>query len=204
MSRRTILLICIPVLGRFPALSYPFGWLAGWLAWSLRPSLRRRLTRTMLPVCGGNRRLAGHAGIAACRRAGFRQDDRHPVAHAQHARSPDLGMEPEQGFGQMREGGLAVSTLKRDLPLQGIAVAQNLGDAVLQVDDLLLGGQLETGTDGGPLFFDGGVVDVEGQGGCQDEHRQRQPEAAKKVDDRMWCRVGWHHVSCWAWHRSSR
>lgn len=67
MSRKTLLRICIPLLGRFPALSYPFGWFAGWMAWNLRPAMRRRLTRTMLPLCGGNRRLARHAGLAACR-----------------------------------------------------------------------------------------------------------------------------------------
>ena len=83
-----------------------------------------------------------------------------------------------------------------------IQVAQDLGDAILQVGDLLLRGELEAGSGGGPLLLHGGVVVSKGQGCDEDEHGHCQSEAAKKVDDRVWCRAGGHHVSCWAWLRS--
>jgi hypothetical protein len=111
-------------------------------------------------------------------------------------------MELEQRRRKVRKRGGVLTALQRDLPLQGITMAQDLGDAVLQVGDLLLGGELEAGSGGGPLLLHGGVVVSKGQGCDEDEHGHCQSEAAKKVDDRVWCRAGGHHVSCWAWLRS--
>jgi hypothetical protein len=47
-------------------------------------------------------------------------------------------MELEQRRRKVRKRGGVLTALQRDLPLQGITMAQDLGDAVLQVGDLLL------------------------------------------------------------------
>ena len=70
MNRYHWLRLLAPVMGRFPAASYPIAAAAGWLTWHLQPRMRRTLLRNVLPFCDGDRARARSEGRRALRNIG--------------------------------------------------------------------------------------------------------------------------------------
>jgi lauroyl/myristoyl acyltransferase len=67
MRRYLAVRAAAPVFGRLPAVSYRLATPVGWAAWKLMPRLRRRVIRTQLPLCGGDRHRARREGLKAVR-----------------------------------------------------------------------------------------------------------------------------------------
>ena len=71
MNAKLVLMrITQPIAGRFPRPYYALSRCIGWFFFQLRPGLRRKLVRNMLPLAGGDRKLARRLAFGSCLNVG--------------------------------------------------------------------------------------------------------------------------------------
>jgi len=63
MIKLRLLQVGVPLARRFPWLFYRIASIGGWVAWAVKPRTRRRVIRNLLPLYGGDIRLARRSSL---------------------------------------------------------------------------------------------------------------------------------------------